>query len=289
MNKKRSSLLAFVVIGLTFVVLGVILLLLAFTIGRFDFSKIIAAIEFKTEIITREFDGDVREITLTSTIAKIELIPGDETRLEAENFSPDALEISFADGALKIRDNEIGLSTIFDLQDIGQTLKDTLYNNRKIKLYINDELLEKLTIDSDLGEITMSGLDVGDLTLRCGTGSIAATNISSGKAVISSDTGSLRFVGCSFGNLLLSSDTGSVNYSGLLFGPCNIESGVGVVKLMLDGTSDDYYIVCEQGVGRIAVNGSLLVGSGKKLWGNSAAATRLNVSAGTGSIDITVK
>lgn len=258
---------------------------LAFTIIAAIGSAISAVIEAVTNIEKSEDTinynqsyEDVESITIEGYIYNISIVEGDTLSVDLENVS-DKYTSTIKNGTLKLEYNGHGLGWLSWLNGTSKSNKAG-----KVVLTIpSDFVADKFTIDAGVGSIEFDTINTDFLKINAGTGSISGKNLIAQKADIDCGIGSIDITNISLNHTSIDSGTGNVNLTGRLTGKNKINGGIGNINLTLLGTTDDYNIDVDGGIGDVTINGKKY--SDVK-WNNITASNSLEIDAGIGNINI---
>lgn len=220
----------------------------------------------------------VTALDLELYAGKLEIVVAQQGGYDIRNYPADALNISFEDGVLSIKDPH----------DYHGGISASQYKNTTITVYITQDHLDYLDIEMGVGEFVFRDCSVGDFSQEMGVAESTLTNIRATHYEVDGGVGSLRYINCDFSNASFSTGTGELVFDGKLSGACSVEGAVGSISLTLRGTLDDYYFVCSQGVGEIRIGDNVIggLGNGDFSLGNAASANRIEIESGVGSVAV---
>lgn len=217
--------------------------------------------------------------------AKTYTVSGNITRLE--------VEISAADFTIKEAD---AFSVESNLKNLTVTEKDgvlmikekqrfgTTYNGAALILHIPTETaFEKANITTGAGRLTADTLSANTLELELGAGEVNITSLTASKnADIDGGAGKITIAGGTLHDLDLDMGVGELNLTAAILGNSDLDLGVGESNITLLGSSDDYRLDAEKGIGNITVNGQTV--SNFKSSGNGE--NTIDISGGIGSVNV---
>lgn len=178
-----------------------------------------------------------------------------------------AVELS-GDGSYETVDGVLSVRT--DLGDMTVTVPEgTALNWARVR--------------SNLGDVTLEGLQTGELTVEQAGGEITMTGCTWETADIQCDLGSVKGERLRSGGLRLVSDAGEVHLQGELNGETDIESDLGSVKLELEAPETAYSGRLEADLGRVTAAGR----DRGKLLTLGGGPDRLDVTCDMGDICVT--
>ena len=153
----------------------------------------------------------------------------------------------------------------------------------EIIIYIpSDANLNKLEIDSGIGEIKISNVFANKFYVSNGAGTLNIDNSEFLNCDIDGGAGEIIITSSTLNNLDMSSGVGSANIDANILGNSKIDSGVGDINLTLFGSKDDYSINVIKGIGNITI-----IGEEQKndtVYGTGI--NNLKIEGGIGNIDV---
>lgn len=143
---------------------------------------------------------------------------------------------------------------------------------------------EKVHISAGAGEVKIDSLLTDKLFLDLGAGEVSIDRlIANKKAEINSGAGELKIKGGELANLKLDIGIGEVDMRSALTGDCKIDIGVGELNLDLIGTSKDYSIALDKGVGDALLDGRKM--HDDEIYGTGDTAIEIDGGVGTVKIE----
>jgi len=147
----------------------------------------------------------------------------------------------------------------------------------------NNYIFENILVENGAGRIEVESLKTNHLELELGAGKVNinelfvynTTDIDGGVGEIVIENGSVN-------NLDFDMGVGSVILNLEITGDSEISSGVGEVTLGLVGTSDNYCINVEKGIGKIEIDGEEI--KSDTMYGNGL--NKLDLNGGIGNIKV---
>jgi hypothetical protein len=206
----------------------------------------------------------------------IKLSDSDEVRVVAENVPDDfKADMNFS-GELKIS-NEFNFWNFFGGRD-GFT------DNSKVTVYIpSDFVAENVKISAGAGDVTIEALTTEKLDFEAGAGNLTGTNIKAEKVKLDGGVGEISLEQVEFSDTDVDSGVGNITLQGVLKGKNKIDCGIGEVTLNIEGSTDDYNLKVDKGLGSISINGEEYSDLN---WDNLTADNSLDIDGGVGDIDI---
>ena len=212
------------------------------------------------------YSEDISTLKMEIGAADIRIVAGD--KLYAQTDNP-YIKVTEQNGTLTIQET----SHIVNLE--GSTLI----------LYIPEEMsFERVKITTGAGRFYTQALSCRELDMELGAGKAEFECLTaSGEADIEGGAGQIIISSGSLNDLSFDMGVGEGSITAALRGKAEINAGIGNLKLRLTGRQEDYTIRCEQGLGRIEVDGSVIgtdttIGSGENY---------LEVEGGIGNVTIT--
>ncbi len=110
-----------------------------------------------------------------------------------------------------------------------------------IKLYVPEDVYEKIEINSGAASGSISGISGEDVDISCGKGYIDITDMNASEPVeINCGVGNIDVNDSIFDGLNLELGIGSFVYNGTINGDINIKNGIGSVTLNLENDEDEF-------------------------------------------------
>ena len=253
------------------IITGIITGILAFS-G--SFSTIGSA---NTVNVTKSFE-DVKSLSADNGIGTFTIKVGESDKVEvvAENVSENfKVEKSFS-GNLEIK-STFNFWNFFN--GAGNQNKQA-----KITIYIpKDFMAENIEINAGAGNVNIEALSTKKLKINAGAGNIYGKNITASEVKLDGGVGEITLEQVDLSKVDIDCGIGNVNLQGRMFGKCKIDCGVGEVKLNLQGSTDDYNLNIEKGLGSVYIDGEKYSDLN---WNNTTASNSLDIDGGVGDIDI---
>lgn len=216
---------------------------------------------------TYGISGEISELRIDIGAAELVIATDDDFRVES-NLKH--LTVKQNDGVLKI-ENKKGFWNSYNAA-------------AKLTLYIPEGTeFRKATVKSGAGSVTVDSLTADELKLDLGAGEVNINELSAKRrADIDSGAGKVTINGGSLADLDFDMGVGEVNLTSRLTGKCDFDMGVGSSKLVLIGSSDDYRVDIDKGIGDVTVN-DVKVADGAVFGGGD---NRVEIDGGVGAITI---
>lgn len=157
----------------------------------------------------------------------------------------------------------------------------------KLIVYIpSNMILDGVQINGGAGKIEIEALQTKILDLNLGAGKVDINNLQVlNKTVVEGGAGSVDIKNSILNNLDLNMGVGKFSLDAKVLGNSDIEQGVGSMDLNLIGTSDDYQIYVDKGLGSVNIDGKNV--KDDENFGNGI--NKIDIDGGVGSINIDFK
>lgn len=213
-------------------------------------------------------NGDIADLVIDIGAAELNVIKGDKLYVE---YNHKNLTVNEKSEKLTIKENSKGF---------------TVYNETAVvNLYLPEGIsFGTADISTGAGRVVIDTLTCDRLALDLGAGETVIDRLDIEKSAdINGGAGKFTVIGGSIWNLDLEMGVGKLELTAELLGNSDIDFGVGDANLTLIGSSDDYIIDLDKGIGNASVDGDMvkndkIIGSGTK---------RIEIDGGVGSIDVT--
>lgn len=222
------------------------------------------------ELIESTIDAQVRtlDINVKATAVQIRTVQGDEAvRVETDN---EHIETWVNNGELHVVEKSHGF---FGWGGTG-----------RLVLYVRDDMVfDDVQIAVGAGGLNIEELVTEKLDLELGAGRVAIGRLYvSEKARIDGGAGTIEITEGNVNGLDMELGAGKMSARLKLGGTCEVDSGVGRLELELVGSSDDYRIELDKGIGSVTLDGRDL--DDGAVWGEGA--TRVHIDTGIGAVEI---
>lgn len=214
---------------------------------------------------------NVKEVEIDLVSAYVVIESGSEFRVSANEIDS-KVNIKYKNGALEIEEKD----NIFNINKSEGTIFITIPEL---------EELDKLSIDSGAGKFVIKNIQVKEFDIDHGAGIMEISNSSFKSIDIDGGAGSIKINSSLLNNLDLDAGVGSIDIEADITGNSKISCGVGDVKVKLLGTSNDYSIKTEKGVGSIKIAGQ--DAKNDVIYGNGS--NKIELEGGIGSIKVEFK
>lgn len=192
---------------------------------------------------------------------------------------------------LKVETNNKHIKTRQDNQELKIKEKDhSLFhskNNTELIIYLpQNKIFEEVKIDTGFGKVTIETLKTQKLKLDLGAGKTEINNIYVAKKTeIEGGVGEIIIENGIINNLDLDMGAGDVDVTAKLNGINKIDAGIGNIDLNLLGTTNDYQIKVDTGIGDVTLNDTKIVDG--QYYGNGN--NKVDIDGGAGNISINIK
>lgn len=216
-----------------------------------------------------ETNQNVNTLDINIQSANLVIKEGTELKVETNNKHIKTTQIN---NKLKIKENDHNLFRT--------------KNNTQVIIYLPQRVFEEIKIDTGFGKVTIETLKTQKLKLDLGAGVTEVNNIYvSKKTEIDGGVGEIIIENGIINNLDLDMGVGDLDLTTKLNGTNKIEAGVGNIDLNLLGTTNDYKIKVDTGIGDVNLNDNKIVDG--KQYGNGN--NLIDIDGGAGNINITIK
>mgnify|MGYP003191343785 FL=1 len=225
------------------------------------------AIAFAFFLIFSILSGIMIGVMLFSNIRQQEE-PNELKQTQIENI-PQKLKINLISTKLEIRKSDsFSIETNHKIkieenenQLIIKETKNT-FSNKNYYLVINipkDIIFDEISIDSGARSIKIDSISAQKLDLDLGAGKLTAQNLTVLKQTkIEGGAGEIAIQNSSLSNLDLDLGVGNLDMTSEIIGSSKINAGVGKIKLSLLGSSTDYKIHLEKGIGSVQIENNTI-------------------------------
>lgn len=211
----------------------------------------------------------------------------DDIKIEKKNISADKFKYEVKGDTLEISYKKgISFFTWTSNAYISITFPQSLiFDNVKIengagKMTLEDFESNDLKIENGAGELVIKNLKAdGKVDINTGAGAVKLDNVTCGKLDMESGVGEMRVSGIDCGDLDIDNGIGAFNFEGSIHGNVDIDNGVGEVRMTIQGSSADFGMKVDSGIGQVRVNGNSPVQS-------SSAKYSFKVDTGIGEVRI---
>jgi len=234
---------------------------------------------FGTNVVGETAIGDMKTYSIASEIydLDIEVNAADLCIKTGESFVIESnlkhLKIEEKDGRLLITDlvknNFFGINT---------------YKNAVLTIYIPAEVsFDRVDFLTGAGRLTVDRISAQAVNFVLGAGEASiGTLIAEKSAEIEGGAGRITISGGSLRNLEMDMGVGELNLTSALCGDCSLDMGIGKSNITLIGSSEDYRLDIEKGIGSVTVDGKPATDSDA----GADASNRVEINGGIGAINV---
>jgi DUF4097 and DUF4098 domain-containing protein YvlB len=204
---------------------------------------------------------------------------GNTVQVVAENVPDDFTVDKNFSGELKIKSkfnfwNFLGGNNAFN-------------SNSRITVYLPEGFeADRVKIEAGAGNVDIEELNTQRLEIEAGAGDINGVGIVAGKVSLDGGVGEITLENVDLSDVDMDAGVGNINIEGYLRGENEINAGIGNVSLDIYGSSDDYNVKADKGLGNIIINGEK---HSNLNWNNRTAEHSLDIDGGVGNIEISFK
>ena len=241
--RKNKVFFILTMVAICLLVVGLVIsgIGIAMQVNRIKNTEPIEISEMKLETVNK------MDISLDFGI--IEILKGEEFKIEMRNFEKDTIVYDVKDNLLTIKENRASKWFDFNLGFMWNKYRPTLI------VYVTDEnIFQNVKINVAAGSIDAKNITTESLEIMCDAGSIEGTSLMAEKAVISNNAGNIDLKNVDFNGLSATCDFGAIKITGNLTGQIDVTNAVGEIKLEIDGYKGDYYVNAKGSIGSIRVD-----------------------------------
>jgi len=262
-----------IIAGVIFLAVGICFMVYGFTRDDFD-AKAYSLENYEKDI--REYENNLfNQITIMAEVENLEILPTEDDFFTFEGKKSESLCYEYT-----IENNELiidqkwkdGIKSFF-------TLNTDMNITTPFIIKVPNEILNKITIDVNIGDVDIKGINIdqmyldietGDLNIneceindlefivKCGNSDIEKTT---SKIITGSvDVGDLDFISVNTETITADVSTGSCHFKGLIENNGDFSCDVGDLKLDLDGSN---YRINGVGSGSAIITADVNVGDFK--------------------------
>lgn len=219
-------------------------------------------------------DTQVYHIWDEPTSLKIDILYAELTIKSAEAFS---VESNIKNLTVETRGD--GTLTVKEEKNFASKA-----NGKKLTVYVPEGTqFVKANISTGAGAVHIESLTADVLDLDLGAGQVLIDDLKAcGKADIDGGAGEIRINNAEINDLDIDMGVGSLRFTGKLTGNCDFDLGIGETRLTLLGSSDDYRIKLDKGIGEARIDGHKV--SSGTVYGSGD--NRIDIEGGIGEIRI---
>lgn len=281
------------IVGGSLVLLGIILMVIAFCMGgatvftnglNFEFSHNDVYVDWSgIHVYPNDYEtGSAGEIIDMENIEnlKVNFDYGemviktgnvDEIKVEAQNINQNRFKYKVNGDTLEIGYDSGWSISLFGIHPV---------NNSKIEITVPETMtFDKVDIDNGAGKMTVEGITADRLNVNNGAGEMRMTNVTvNDRLDVEGGVGAIIVTDTVCAGIDADLGVGEFRYTGEVNGDGRIDSGIGSVRMTLYGDRGDYDFRVDSGIGSVTTPGS-----------NSNAKYTFNISSGIGEVRITME
>lgn len=216
---------------------------------------------------TYNISSEITELDIDISVADFAIKTDDDFRVESNHKY---LTVEEKNGCLVISEEERFWSS-----DAGKV---------KIELYIpEDTVFDKADIVTGAGVVSVTELSADRLLLELGAGEVNIKKLTAAdRAEIEGGAGSVTINGGRLHNVNLDMGVGELKLTSRLTGESKLNYGVGATNLVLLGSSDDYRIEIDKGLGEAKIDGEKMDNGNVYGFGEN----KVDIDGGVGEIKV---
>ncbi len=266
-----STCAGLIVLGIGMFVSGVFL---SGNVGlRLDYKNKKAISDSKETVNEIKTLDSFTEMEINVPYSNVEIIEGDEYKLEYCIKQEGNLQADVSDGKLKLDYRHTEETSGFTLNVF---YFDSSFDSEYFKLYIpSDASVKKADIKIESGDLDIDGVDIGEIKVKDEYGYVKLNEIQSDKIEIEADSGSIKGEKITANTVELKDSFGSINLDDLKTKTANmkvesgsihidngeideadLESEFGSIELSLKGKETDYSYNLNTEFGSMKINGN---------------------------------
>lgn len=241
---------------------------LSYVFGGWDNAPISETVEVidVSDIAVQEVKSLHLDLKATSVVIAL----GEQFAVEADES---VIMVSQGEKALYVQEKDFHFLT--DWGTRGKEMKITIPRDWAE--------LETLRLNAGAGRVEIRDLKVKNLELDLGAGKTEISSlVVTERAKVKGGAGYLAVRESEIKDLDLDMGVGKVEIGAKLTGNNQIDAGVGKLDLNLRGTSEDYRVNVEKGLGSVTLNGKKMADD--ETWGDGK--TVIDIDGGVGAIEI---
>lgn len=176
--------------------------------------------------------GPFTGIELSVEACDVELAAGDRYALEYEGLTA-APDFSVGgDGVLRFTTAADKENYILLLNGLSLSVGNINGGLGTVRIYCPaNAALNGVSIDNSVGDVDISGINCGDITVKADSGGINIQWLTAGNVTVENDAGDVRADSLNVGGFTLDSDYGDIDIVGLNAGTVTVSSGYGDTEL----------------------------------------------------------
>ena len=241
------------IIGLIILLLGIIVLVAGIVMWRVGGVDKYVKLESFT-IKDQPLDGVTKlEIGIDSADVVIKR-GGDKLQVEALNVLEGSYDHGVRDGEFVLKSkNRSWMSVLSNPWVLRWFMSDEF--EPKINITLPEKMFDEVELAVGTGKTTVEGIEARDVEIDIGTGEFIAKDFKvTGKLDIDHGTGAATFENFDTHKVEIDSGIGELNFTGTVGGGLEANCGIGEVNITIYGSSSDYDIDAESGIGSVSID-----------------------------------
>lgn len=264
------------IIGLIILLLGIAVLvagIIMWRVGGVDKYIKVESFSIKNQPMEGINDLEIKIGSADVVITK----GGDKLQVEAVNVPEDYYDYG-------IRDGKFVLKTKKKFQFINTWMINWFADNKyepKINITLPDKEYNDVDLSIGTGSAKVEGITARNVDIDVGTGEFISKDFKvTGKLDIDHGTGEAVFENFDTNKVEIDSGVGEVSFSGSVSGGLEADCGIGQVNITIFGSSSDYDIDAEAGIGGVNID---------KNGGSGHGNIPIDISGGIGEVNLKFK
>lgn len=149
-----------------------------------------------------------------------------------------------------------------------------------------DVALENADIVADIGNVTITDIHSGYITLQADIGDITIDSCDFNHSDIEADIGNLKINSCDLGETEIDADTGNISIASCDFTNIEVSNDMGNISLSTDMDLSGYSMDISTEMGNLTMNGKKIKRRFSQSAADSAGGCRLIIENDAGNIDV---
>lgn len=285
-KKKKGRIKWLIGIGISFFVIGIIVIIIGIIMGGKWDSLIYRGESVNME---EEFVSGVEKIKIRSDFGTVRVEKGDKFSIKGNNVQKNGFYSRVENGEWVIKDKAEGIFSLFGLQ-VGPGYIQLGGYDGSTELIVTvpgDFIAEDLSIKIGGGKCYLSDLTVEDFDLDIGAGEGEIFNlVVSESSDIKVGAGKIRMEKMQLKEAEFDCGVGSIQADGSIQGDADVKCGVGKINLNLNGKKENYNYDVKCGIGEVDVDGDKFSNENSELKDSEYSNYKFNLKCGIGKIQL---
>lgn len=244
---------------------------------------IVGVTNIKQEAIVdfdKSFD-DVRSLDIDNGVGKLTI-----KSTESDKVTVEGINVNESFVAERSLSGELRIKTKFNFWNLFSS-KNGFNKNSSITIYLPNSMeAENVRIDAGAGNVNIEYLKTEKLDINAGVGDVYGEFIYAENVQLDGGVGEITLDNVELNDVKVSAGVGNIDIQGKITGRNKIDAGVGNINLDLIGSTDDYDLKVDKGIGEIYINGEKYSNLN---WNNQTAEYSMRINGGVGNIRIKFK